>query len=96
MAKNRGICAAHTCIPQYREYPPPPGENIFLPNCAISIDKEDFVNGMLAALSSKQMIEKLQEAIVTDLRCYILLYARTLSISCYNVTITKADGMAIL
>ena len=22
MAKNRGICAAHTCIPQYREYPP--------------------------------------------------------------------------
>ena len=21
-AKNRGICAAHTCIPQYREYPP--------------------------------------------------------------------------
>ena len=23
MAKNRGICAAHTCIPQYREYPPP-------------------------------------------------------------------------
>ena len=20
MAKNRGICAAHTCIPQYREY----------------------------------------------------------------------------
>ena len=26
MAKNRGISAAHTCIPQYREYPPPPGE----------------------------------------------------------------------
>ena len=23
MAKNSGICAAHTCIPQYREYPPP-------------------------------------------------------------------------
>ena len=23
MTKNRGICAAHTCIPQYREYPPP-------------------------------------------------------------------------
>ena len=22
MAKNRGICMAHTCIPQYREYPP--------------------------------------------------------------------------
>ena len=22
MAKNSGICAAHTCIPQYREYPP--------------------------------------------------------------------------
>ena len=22
MAKNRGICAAHTCIPQYREYTP--------------------------------------------------------------------------
>ena len=21
MSKNRGICAAHTCIPQYREYP---------------------------------------------------------------------------
>ena len=21
MAKNRGICAAHTCIPQNREYP---------------------------------------------------------------------------
>ena len=25
MAKNRGICAAHTCILQYREYPPPRG-----------------------------------------------------------------------
>ena len=23
MSKNRGIYAAHTCIPQYREYPPP-------------------------------------------------------------------------
>ena len=22
MAKNRGICTAHTCIPQYKEYPP--------------------------------------------------------------------------
>ena len=22
MAKNRGICAAHPCIPQNREYPP--------------------------------------------------------------------------
>ena len=23
MAKTRGICASHTCIPQYKEYPPP-------------------------------------------------------------------------
>ena len=25
MAENRGICAAHTCIPQYREHPPSGG-----------------------------------------------------------------------
>ena len=25
MAEDRGICAAHICIPQYREYPPRAG-----------------------------------------------------------------------
>ena len=35
MAKNRGICAAHTCIPQYREYPPPPGRRHGLDGVAL-------------------------------------------------------------
>ena len=35
---------------------------------SIAIDKEDCISGMLAALSSKEVIEKLQAAVVTDLR----------------------------
>ena len=31
LAKNRGICAARTCIPQYREYPGGGGLTVFNP-----------------------------------------------------------------
>ena len=35
---------------------------------SIVIEKEDFISGMLAALSNKEVIEKLQTVVVNDLR----------------------------
>lgn len=35
---------------------------------SLAIEKEDFINGMLAALSNKEVIEKLQTVVVNDLR----------------------------
>ena len=35
---------------------------------SIAIEKEDFISGMLAALSNKDVIEKLQTVVVNDLR----------------------------
>ena len=35
---------------------------------SIAIEKEDFISGMLAALSNKDVIEKLQTVLVNDLR----------------------------
>ena len=35
---------------------------------SIAIEKEDFISGMLAALSNKEVIEKLQTVLVNDLR----------------------------
>ena len=47
IAKNRVICAAHTCIPQYREYPPPGvyhfvyPQFLFLPDITTKINSFD-------------------------------------------------------
>ena len=34
---------------------------------SLAIEKEDFINGMLAALGNKEVIEKLQTVVVNDL-----------------------------
>ena len=35
---------------------------------SLAIEKEDFINGMLAALGNKEVIETLQTVVVNDLR----------------------------
>ena len=42
--------------------------HISLSSGSIAIEKEDFISRMLAALSNKDVIEKLQTVVVNDLR----------------------------
>ena len=76
MAKNRGICAAHTCIPQYREYSLPPGPRLprFVPN--FGIRRSHYMFDVAWYMYSCSFPGVLLRNLAIDIDC-LIFYSRT-------------------